>query len=62
MSTLHGRKIRIPEAGPGMVQPAAGKIGTLSYAGWSDQYFVYVDGTYYIRASASELEPHLIAE
>jgi hypothetical protein len=60
--SFDGRRVKIPNPRPGYINPFAGKTGTASWAGWADQYCVYVDGLYLVRCSAKELEPNLIPE
>lgn len=61
-NSFDGRKVRIPNPMPGWLQPDAGKIGDVKYAGWDDWYLVYVDGQYYVRAQAHEIEPNLVED
>lgn len=55
-----GLKVRIPAPQAGYINPSAGKIGTVTYAGWDDWYCIYVDGLYYCRSQAHEIEPYLV--
>lgn len=60
--SYHGRKIRIPSPRPGWTNPFAGKIGDVTYAGWDDWYLIHIDGVYFVRAQAHEIERDLIDE
>lgn len=60
--SFDGRKVRIPNPRPGWINPAAGKLGDVKYAGWDDWYLVYVDGVYFVRCQAFEIEPNLVEE
>jgi hypothetical protein len=55
-----GRKVRIPNPRPGWINPFAGKLGDVKWAGWGDQYTIHVDGVYLVRASADEIRPNLV--
>jgi hypothetical protein len=58
-----GRKVRIPAPNrAGFINPAQGKIGQVTYAGWDDWYYIHVDGLYFCRSQAHEIEPCLIKE
>lgn len=59
---FHGCKVRIPNPRPGWINPFAGKLGDVTYAGWDDWYYVHVDGVYLVRAQAHEIEPNLVKE
>jgi hypothetical protein len=60
--TFHGRKVRVPNPRPGWINPVAGKLGDVTWAGWDDWYLVHVDGVYFVRARAYEIEPNLVPE
>lgn len=60
MKQYTGRKVRIPAAKPGFINPAAGKIGVLTYAGWDDWFYVHVDGVYHVREQLATLLPYLV--
>lgn len=55
-----GRKVKIPNPMPGWINPNAGKLGDVLYAGWDDWYLVYIDGVYFVRSQAHEIEPYLV--
>jgi hypothetical protein len=57
-----GRKVRIPNPRPGWINPFAGKLGDVKYAGWDDWYLIYVDGVYMVRVQAHEIESCLVEE
>jgi hypothetical protein len=57
-----GRKVRIPQPKSGWVNPFAGKIGDVKYAGWDDWYYVFVDGKYLVKAQAHEIARDLLSE
>ena len=58
--SFDGREVRVPKPMPGYINPSAGKIGKVTYAGWDDWYLVHVDGLYFCRSQAHEIEPNLI--
>lgn len=54
--------VRIPEPRPGRINPAAGKVAVAHWAGWDDEYCLFVDGVYHVRAKAAEIAPHILED
>jgi hypothetical protein len=57
-----GRKVRIPNPRPGWINPFAGRVGIVAWAGWEDWYTIHVDGQYLVRVQAHEITPNLLPE